>query len=193
MKNVNKTKYLPLTSPKYLRYFPTHTWCRLRHSTPTRIRREPLKPTDYLRCASISIAFRCPSTLLARPLGRWPANPSSWSRELKIEFEGKESANDVKCVKNKRAMIKFYNSIINLQSSNKVRTFRKEIANRIIEALSRCSTSSDFIGKQLERSLKISDSFERRQRAASRDFSLRFSLFLRNRTKNKKSWDHRYR
>lgn len=69
--------------------------------------------------------------------------------------------------------------LVNLQSSSMPRTLRYEIDRRITDALSRWSISSDFIGKLFAKSVKISVSRERRQRAASRDFSLRFSLFLK--------------
>jgi hypothetical protein len=58
------------------------------------------------------------------------------------------------------------------------RDFKKAIANRITDALSKCSMSSGFIGTAAANSLKISVSRDRLVRAASRDFSLRFSLFL---------------
>lgn len=58
-------------------------------------------------------------------------------------------------------------------------TLRHEIDNRITDALSRCSISSAFNGNEVASSVKISVSRDRRQRAASRDFSFRFSLFLR--------------
>lgn len=52
---------------------------------------------------------------------------------------------------------------------------------RIIDALSSCSTSSRRAGNTLAKSVNISVSRERRHRAASRDFSFRFSLFLQAR------------
>lgn len=78
--------------------------------------------------------------------------------------------------------------LINSLKSTIVRTFRNEIDNLITEALSKLSISSDFIGKAAANSVNISPSRERRHRAASRDFSLRFSLFL----KIKKKTDYEY-
>lgn len=65
-----------------------------------------------------------------------------------------------------------------LHNSSISRTLRYAMDSRMTDALSRWSTSSWRIGSRLARSWKISVSRERRQRAASRDFSLRFSLFL---------------
>ena len=65
-----------------------------------------------------------------------------------------------------------------LHKSNIPRTFKKAIDKRIIDALSSCSISSRRTGKTLAKSENISVSRERRHRAASRDFSFLFSLFL---------------
>lgn len=63
--------------------------------------------------------------------------------------------------------------------------------SRITDALSSCSTSSERRGNMLARSVKISVSRDRRHLAASRDFSLRFSLFLKNKKeKNLKKLEH---
>lgn len=68
---------------------------------------------------------------------------------------------------------------IYLHISSMFRTFKYEMDKRITEALSRWSISSCLTGNDAASSVKISVSRERRQRAASRDFSFRFSLFLK--------------
>lgn len=68
--------------------------------------------------------------------------------------------------------------IVFLHMSNMLRTFSVAIANRMMDALSNCSISCCGTGNASDSSVKISVSRERRHRAASRDFSLRFSLFL---------------
>lgn len=72
-----------------------------------------------------------------------------------------------------------------------LRTFKKVMDNLITDALSRWSISSFLSGNAAASSVKISVSLERRQRAASLDFSFRFSLFLKldkNEMINMKSW-----
>lgn len=63
------------------------------------------------------------------------------------------------------------------------RARRQDIAKRMTEALSSCSTSSFLAGRAAVSSEKICISLVRRHRAATRDFSFRFSLFLVNKTK----------
>lgn len=59
------------------------------------------------------------------------------------------------------------------------RIFKYDMAIRMTEALSSCWTSSFFKGKTCDISVKISVSRDRRHLAASRERSLRFSLFLK--------------
>lgn len=69
-------------------------------------------------------------------------------------------------------------SMRNLQSVSISSIFSVAIAKRITDALSRFSNSSLRTGNVSPSSVNISVSRERRHLAASRDFSLRFSLFL---------------
>lgn len=79
-----------------------------------------------------------------------------------------------------------FKKFINLHNVSMSSTFNVAIAKRITDALSRFSNSSLRTGNVSLSSVNISVSRERRHLAASRDFSLRFSLFLIfNRSKEK--------